>query len=82
MTVLAIYTICHIRVTFNGNRWGLTAIFLHTSYVFTVLMKEKSAEKVVQTYFSLILAHKGGSVAILKHNGTVFKNIVLNEVCD
>ena len=45
-------------------------------------MKEKSAEKVVQAYLSDILAHKGGSVAILHDNGTEFRNKVLNEVCD
>ena len=42
------------------------------SYEFTVPMKEKSAENVVQTYFSGLLAHKGGSVAILNDNVTEF----------
>ena len=45
-------------------------------------MKEKSAENVVQAYLLGILAHKGGSVAILSDNGTEFKNEVLNEVCN
>ena len=50
--------------------------------VFAVLMKEKSAENVVQAYLSGILAQKGGSVAILNDNGTEFKNNVLNKVYD
>ena len=48
-------------------------ICLHTSYVFTVPMKEKSAENIVQAYLSGILTPKGGSVAILSDNGTRFK---------
>ena len=54
---------------------------LFTHYVFAILMKEKSAENVVQPYLSGILAHKGGSVTILS-GGTEFKNKVLNEACD
>ena len=42
-------------------------------------MKEKTAENVVQAYLSGVLAHKGGSVAILSDNGTEFKNELLNE---
>ena len=61
---------------------ALTAICLPTSYMFAILMKEKSAEDGVQANLSGILAHKGGGVAILSDNGTVFKNKVLNEVCD
>ena len=41
-----------------------------------------SAENAVQVYLSGILAHKGGSVAILSDNGTEVKNKVLNKVCD
>ena len=40
------------------------------------------AENVVQAYLFVMLAHKGGSVAILSDNGTDFKNKVLNKVCD
>ena len=57
----------------EGNRWALTAICLHTSYVLTVPIKERSAENVIQAYLSGILAHKGGSVGILSDNGTEFK---------
>ena len=45
-------------------------------------MKEESAENVIQAYLSGILAHKGGSVAILSDNGTEFKNKAVNEACD
>ena len=52
------------------------------SYVFAVPIKERSAENVVQAYLSGILAHKGGTVAILSDDAIEFKNKVLNEVCD
>ena len=65
-----------------GNRKDLTAICLHTSYVFTVPMKEMSAENVIQTYLSLIVANKGGSVAILSDNGAELKNKTANEACN
>ena len=61
-------------MTFKGNRWALTAICLHTPYVFAIPMMEKSAENVIQDYLSGILAHKGRSVTILCDNGTEFKN--------
>ena len=41
----------------------------------------KSAEN-VQSYLLCILAHKGGSVAILRGNVTEFKNKAFNEACD
>ena len=43
---------------------GFDKNFLHTSYVFTILMEKRSAENVVQAYLSGILAHKGGSIPI------------------
>ena len=64
MAVLAIYTICYLPITSKGNRWALTAICMHMSYMFAILMKEKSAENVVQAYLFGILAHKGASVAV------------------
>ena len=47
MAVLAIDTIGHLPVMSKGNRWALTAICLHTSYKFTVSMKEMSVENVM-----------------------------------
>ena len=55
---------------------------MHTSYVFTVPIKEKSAENAVQAYLSGIIAHEGGSVAFLSDNGTEFEDTTLNEACD
>ena len=75
----AIDTTGDLPITFKGYRWALTAICLHTSYVFTILMKENLAENVIQVYLSGILVHKGTSIAILSNNGTEFKNIVLNK---
>ena len=80
IAVLAMDTIGHLPITSKGNRWTLTAICLHTSYVLTVSMKEKSAENVVQAFWSGILAQKLESVAILSDNGTESKNKVLSEV--
>ena len=82
MAVLAMDTIGCLPTTSKGNRWPLTAICLHMSYMFAVPMKEKFAENVVQAYLPGKLAHKGGSVAILSDSGTELKNKVLNEVCD
>ena len=50
--------------------------------MFAVLMKEKATENVVQPYFTCILAHKDGGMAISCDNGTKFKNKVLKEVSD
>ena len=82
MAVLVIDTIGHLPITSKGNRWALTAICLHTSYMFAVPIKDKSAENVVQAYLSGILTHNDGSVTILGDNGTEFKNKKLNKVCD
>ena len=48
MQVLSIDTIGHLPIMSKGNRWALTAICLHMSYVFTILIKEISAKNVVQ----------------------------------
>ena len=79
MTVLALDTIDHLPITSKGNRWALSEICLHTSYVLTFPMKYNLVESVVQTYLSGILVHKSGSVAILSDNEREIKNKVLNE---
>ena len=48
MAVSAIDTLGHIPVTSKGNNFTLTAICLHTVYVFAVSMKEKLPENVIQ----------------------------------
>ena len=42
----------------------------------------KSDENIVQEYLPGILAHKGGSAAILSDNGTEFIKKILNEACN
>ena len=74
VAVLAINTIGYLPITSKGNKWSLTAICLHTSYVFTVLMKEKSAEYIIQVYLSGILAPEGRGVALHSDSRTEFKN--------
>ena len=82
MAVIATDKISQLPITSKGNKWPLAAICLQTFYIFSILMKEKSAKNVVQAYLSVILAHEGRGVAILGENGTEFKNKVLNEACD
>ena len=38
MAVVALDTIGYLPLTSKGNRWALTAICLHTSYVFAIVM--------------------------------------------
>ena len=40
MAVLAVDTIDCLPITSKDSRWALTAICLHTSYMFAVYMKE------------------------------------------
>ena len=81
MALLAIYTIGLLLITSEGKRWAMTAICLHTPYMFMIPLKVKSTERVIQAYLSGILANTIRSVAILSDVGTEFKNKVLNEVC-
>ena len=45
MAVLAMNTIGCLPIISKVSRWALTAICLHMSYVFPVVMKEKSTER-------------------------------------
>ena len=66
----------------QGKQMGFNSnLFTHVICVH-YFNEGKSAENVAQAYLSGILAHKGGSVAILNDNGTQFKNIALNEACN
>ena len=51
---------------------------MHTSYAFTIPMKERSTKNVMQAYLSNIFAHKRASIGILGD----FKNTTLNEACN
>ena len=50
MSGIAMDTIGCLPIISKGNRLVLTAICLHTSYMFTVTMKQKSAENVGQAH--------------------------------
>ena len=82
MAVLAIAIISHLPITSKGKQMGFDSTM--SSHILHVCNSDegKSAENVVQSYLSGILAHKGSSVAILSDNGTEFKNKVINEACD
>ena len=57
MALSAINTIGHLPATSRGHQWALIAIFIHTSYVFAILIKDMSAENVVEAYLSNVFAH-------------------------
>ena len=66
----------------NGNRLTLPEISSNTSYVFGIAIEEQAAENFIQASLSGILAHKGGSIAILSDNETQLKNKAVNEASD
>ena len=55
VAVLAMDTIGHLSVTSREYWWALTAICMHTSYVFATLMNEMSVEN--ECYLSLPIRH-------------------------
>ena len=73
MAAWAMDTIDHLPVTSRGHHRALKATGMHTSYVFAITMKEKSAENVEQAYLSGLFTQKGGSIATFSDNGTEWK---------
>ena len=55
---------------------------MHTSYIFCIPLKTKTAEEVVQAYLCHVYSKFGGSKKILSDNGTEFKNKLFKEVPD
>ena len=55
---------------------------MHTSYIFCIPLKFKTAGKVVQAYLRHVYSKFGGSEKILSDNGTEFKNKLSEEVAD
>ena len=53
---------------------------MHTSYVFYIPLKMKTAEEVVQVYLQHVYSKFGGSEKILSDNGTEFKNKLFEDV--
>ena len=52
---------------------------MHTSYVFCIPLKTKTAEEVVQAYMCHVYSKFGGSEKILFDNSTEFKNKLFKE---
>ena len=59
--------------------YALTVICMHTSYVFCIPLKTKTAEE-VQVYMWHVYSKFGGSEKILSDNSTEFKNKLFEEV--
>ena len=53
---------------------------MHTSYVFCIPLKTKTAQEVIQGYMRHLYSKFGGSEKILSDNGTEFKNTLFNNV--
>ena len=64
----------------QGHSYVLTIICMHTSYVFCIPLKSKTAQEVVQAYLHHVYSKFGGSEKILSNNGTEFKNKLFEEV--
>ena len=66
--------------SWQGHRYALTVICMHTSYVFCIPLKTKTAQEIVKAYLHHIHSKFGGSKKILSDNGTEFKNKLFKEV--
>ena len=64
----------------QGHRYALTVICMHTSYVFCIPLKTKTAQEVIQSYMRYVYSKFSGSEKILSDNGTEFKNKLFEEV--
>ena len=53
---------------------------MHTSYIFCIPLKSKTAQEVVQAYLHHVYSKFGGSEKILSDNGIEFKNKLFEEV--
>ena len=62
------------------GRYIGTVICMHTSYIFCIPLKSKTAQEVAQAYLHHVYSKFGGSEKILSDNGTEFKNKLFKEV--
>ena len=69
----AMDSIVQLPTTSKGNRFNLTFICLLTSYLITVPLKTKTADKVSMVYIKEILPETSCSKFILQDNETKFK---------
>ena len=66
--------------TTKRNRYALTVICMPTVNVFSIPLKAKTAEEVLQAYIDKIYSKFGGSMKILSDNGTEFKNKIFEQI--
>ena len=66
--------------TSRGHHYALTAVCMLTGFTWCVPLKTKTAEEVAKAYMDHIYSNFGGSIKILKNNGTEFKNKLFKEV--
>ena len=66
--------------SWQGHMYVLTVICMHTSYVFCIPLKTKTAQEVIQAYMRHVYKMFIGSETILSDNGTEFKNKLFEEV--
>ena len=57
-------------------------ICMHTTYVFCIPLKTKTAEEVVQVYLHHVYSKFEGSEKKISDNGTEFKNKLFEEVAN
>ena len=66
--------------TSRKHRYVLTVTCMLTGYVFCVPLKTKAAEEVIQAYIDNVYSRFGGSLKMLRDNGTEFKNRTSEQV--
>ena len=64
------------------SRYALTVICMHTSYVFCIPLKTKTAQEVIQAYMRHVHSKFSGSEKILSDNGIKFQNKLFKEVSE
>ena len=79
-TCIAINTIGKLPVTHSGNKYALTCIDLLMAYVIVVPMPDKTAESMVEAYFSGILSRTVASMVCLSDNRSELKNNQMNTI--
>ena len=66
--------------TSRKHKYALTVIYMLTGYVSCVPLRTKTAEEVIQAYIDHVYSRFGGSIKILRDNGTEFKNKLFEQV--
>ena len=66
--------------TSKGKRYAPTVICMLIGYVFCIPLRTKTAEEVLQAYINNVYSKFGGSIKILRYNGTEFKNKIIKQV--